>query len=90
MSSSVFVDGSSHCTPPTDPSLSSVWMLLFSNPIFDKLFKASVQQGENAPKGKSLSRANNLLTRTEEDSLLEWTLAVCVLREGHRLLDGAW
>ncbi|KAL5109912.1 hypothetical protein TcWFU_002196 [Taenia crassiceps] len=80
-------EGSSHCTPPADASLSSVWMLLSSNPIFDKLSNASsVQQGRNTPK-RSSSSANNLLTRTEEDSLLEWTLIICVLREGNRLLD---
>ncbi|KAL5971207.1 hypothetical protein TSMEX_001066 [Taenia solium] len=81
------LEESSHCTP-TDATLSSVWMLLSSNPIFDKLSKASSeQQGGDTPKGRSSSQANNLLTRTEEDSLLEWTLIICVLREGHRLLD---
>ncbi|VDM31257.1 unnamed protein product [Hydatigera taeniaeformis] len=73
---------------PTDAGLRSVWMLFSSNPIFDKLSKASViKQTKNTAKGRPLSLENSLLPKIEEDSLLEWTLISCVLREGHRLLD---
>ncbi|KAH9282921.1 hypothetical protein ECG_03924 [Echinococcus granulosus] len=82
------LEESSLRTALTDSSLGSVWMLLPSNPIFDKLSMPSfVQQGGNKPKGRSLPLANESLTKAEENSLPEWTLIICVLKEGHRLLD---